>query len=298
MSSDIKSKNQAFYLHLSERPPTAAFRRLLADYSKIPEDEVNKHLETVRDDAWNHYPYPSIGLFVWLDLGLSGDDLPKDSAEITSTIAAAYKTIIQKLQNGGKFLDVGCMFAQDTRKLVQDGAPASSVFGTDLHEEYFEYGYKLFRDEKIIPKDHFIAADILDEKDQGLKVLEGNLDVINATHLIHVFSLEDQRLLIRRFIKLLKQEKGVMVTGRMTGHLEAGYHAGANVKSTTKSGGDIWEHSPDSFKQLWHEVGEETGTKWDVQCWFWRFGIHTGLGKKDWYRKPEHGICTFIITKL
>lgn len=190
------------------------------------------------------------------------------------------------------------MFAQDVRKLIQDGAPATSVYGTDLHREYFEFGYKLFRDEKIIPAHHFIAADILDEEDQGLRDLEGKLDVINATHLIHVFGPEDQKKLIKRFIRLLKQERDVMVTGRMTGHLEAGYHTGANVMSTTKSGGDIWEHNPESFQKLWKEVGEETGTEWDVQCWFWRFGIHTGLGKKDWYREDEHGICTFIITRL
>lgn len=65
------------------------------------------------------------------------------------------------------------MFAQDMRKLVHDGAPPFSVYGTDLRGEYFGFGYKLFRDEHIIPKEHFIAADILDENDLGLKALEG-----------------------------------------------------------------------------------------------------------------------------
>ncbi|KAH7355192.1 hypothetical protein BKA65DRAFT_425254, partial [Rhexocercosporidium sp. MPI-PUGE-AT-0058] len=218
-----------------------------------------------------NHPYPSIGLFVWLDFGLSGDDLPKYDPEITRTIKSSYEIIIQTLKNGGKFLDVGCMFAQDVRKLIHDGAPATSVYGTDLHREYFDFGYKLFRDEKIIPESRFIAADILNEGDPGLRGSEGELDVINATHLIHVFGLEDQKALIKRFIRLLKRETGVMVTVRMTGHLQAGYHTGANVKSTTKSGGGIWEHNPESFKHLWQEVAEETGAKWDVQCWFWRF---------------------------
>jgi hypothetical protein len=69
--------------------------------------------------------------------------------------------------------------------------------------------------------------------------LEGKLDVINAAHLIHVFNLDDQRLLIARFMGLLSEGKRRMVTGRMTGHLEAGYKGGANVRSTTKSGGEI-----------------------------------------------------------
>jgi hypothetical protein len=64
------------------------------------------------------------------------------------------------------------MFAQDTRKLVYDGAPPSSVDGTDLHGEYFDFGYKYFKDENVIPKNHFIAADILDENDPGLKPIQ------------------------------------------------------------------------------------------------------------------------------
>lgn len=89
-----------------------------------------------------------------------------------------------------------------------------------------------------------------------------------------------------------------MVTGRMTGHLNAGYHKGANVKSTMKSGGDIWEHNAESFEGLWREVSEEMGQRWSVRCWFWRFGIHSGLGREGWYREREHGIVTFVATRL
>jgi hypothetical protein len=47
MSTDITSKDQVFYLPLSERPPTPAFRELLKNYSKIPSNEIEKHLEGV-----------------------------------------------------------------------------------------------------------------------------------------------------------------------------------------------------------------------------------------------------------
>jgi hypothetical protein len=112
------------------------------------------------------------------------------------------------------------MFAQDLGKLVHDGAPPNSVYGTDLSGEYFEFGYKLFRDEAVVPRNYFIAPDILDSEAQGLKELEGKLDFINAAHLIHVFNLHDQKWLIARFMGLLRDGKGGMVTGRMTGHLE------------------------------------------------------------------------------
>ncbi|KAI6713651.1 hypothetical protein JHW43_003777 [Diplocarpon mali] len=45
MSSDIRSKNQAFYLPLSERPPGEAFSDLLPGYSKIPEEQFDQHVE-------------------------------------------------------------------------------------------------------------------------------------------------------------------------------------------------------------------------------------------------------------
>jgi hypothetical protein len=193
------------------------------------------------------------------------------------------------------------MFAQDTRKLVHDGAPASSVYGTDLHGEYFDYGYKLFRDEKIIPKNQFIAADILDEDAPGLKDLQGKIDILNAVHLIHVFSIEDQKQLLKRFISLLKNKTGVIVTGRLTGNLNSGYHELANAKATVKGGeGKIWEHNVDSFKELWRDVANETGMRWDCKAWFWRFGIHTGGDDKpnNWHRKKEHGFISFIVTRL
>ncbi|CZR54639.1 uncharacterized protein PAC_04523 [Phialocephala subalpina] len=299
--SDIRSKDQPFYLQLSQRPITAAFRSLIQQYSKIPANKVDSHLSAVRDDAWDHHPYPSIGLFVFTELGLSGDDLPKDDPEITKTIASTYSEILQTLKNGGKFLDTGCMFAQDVRKLVYDGVPATSIYGTDLYGEYFDFGYTLFRDQEIIPKDHFIAADILDSNAAGLKHLEGKIDVLNATHLIHVFSIEDQKSLLKRFISVLKPRPGVLVTGRITGNLNAGYHELANAKATVRGGkGEIWEHNVESFKELWKEVGDETGTRWDCKAWFWRFGNHTGGDDKpkDWHRRKEHGIVTFIVGRL
>lgn len=304
-SQDIRSKDQIFYLPLEKRPPSKGCRELLENYSKIPARDVDSHLASVRDLAWQHHPYPSIGLFVFLDLGLSGDDLPQSGpaypqdGDAIATTKTAYGRIIEKLQAGGKFLDVGCMFAQDTRKVVHDGAPPLSVYGTDLHGEYFDYGYALFGDEQTIPKDHFIAADILDAHASGLKHLEGRLDVINATHVIHVFSIEDQLVLLCRLVSLLKKEKGTMVTGRLTGHDVSGYHSPSNAKATTKTGNSqIWEHNVQSFLELWGQVERQTGTKWDVKAWMWKFGTHTAIpGDEKWFRSKENGILTFIATR-
>jgi SAM-dependent methyltransferase len=161
---------------------------LLDEYSHIPKDDVYDHISAIvsnykllcsrssphisqRDDAWNHYPYPSIGLFIFCDLALCGEDLLEEIMGMTQKFQACYQTVFCKVRSGGLFLDVGCMFAQDARKLVHDGAPPSSIYGTDLYSEYFDYGYKLFRDSDIMPRSHFIAADILDANAPGLKEL-------------------------------------------------------------------------------------------------------------------------------
>ena len=47
MAADIKSRDQPFYIKLSDREVTAAFRDVLVNYAKIPENEINKHLEAV-----------------------------------------------------------------------------------------------------------------------------------------------------------------------------------------------------------------------------------------------------------
>lgn len=229
MSFDIRSKDQIFYLPLEKRPSTQGCRELLHEYSKIPSEKVDEHISKVWDLAWNVHPYPGIGFLLFLDLGVSGDDLPlsgptsPSDPEAVAYTKSAYAKIVKKLQSGGKFLDIGCMFAQDVRKLVHDGAPVEYVYGTDLRKDYFEHGYELFKDEGIIPRDHFIEADILDTKSQGPNFLERKLDVINSIHVIHVFTYKGQILFIKWMIEILRNEKGTIVIGRMTGNDEAGY---------------------------------------------------------------------------
>jgi len=45
--TDIISKDQPFYLPLSQHPPTPAFRSVLENYSKIAPSDLNSHLEAV-----------------------------------------------------------------------------------------------------------------------------------------------------------------------------------------------------------------------------------------------------------
>ena len=87
-----------------------------------------------RDKAWEIHPRPYIGQLRFLDLTLSE--------------SPSYPDILARLKNDpeAKFLDLGCCFGQDIRKLVYDGAPAPSLYGAELRREFVELGFDCFRD--------------------------------------------------------------------------------------------------------------------------------------------------------
>lgn len=60
-----------------------------------------------------------------------------------------------------KFLDLGTCLGQDTRKLIHNGIPSSSIYGSDLFLAYETAGFSLFKDEEKM-KGHLITADIFD----------------------------------------------------------------------------------------------------------------------------------------
>jgi hypothetical protein len=65
------------------------------------------------------------------------------------------------VKNGGSFLDIGCCFAQDIRKLVHDGAPADSLWGAELVPDFIDLGYELFNDKTSLGA-NFMVANIFD----------------------------------------------------------------------------------------------------------------------------------------
>ncbi|KAK4215044.1 hypothetical protein QBC37DRAFT_439718 [Rhypophila decipiens] len=186
-------------------------RRLLRDYSHIPDDLVNHHVEQIRREAFRVAPYPCIGMFQFLDLSL------KSMTDI-------YPDILDRVKRGDKFLDLGCCLGQEIRQLVLDGAPSANTYGSDLYGGFFDVGYRLFNDSKDSLDTTFIAADIFDDKSRLEKVA-------------------------LQVVRLLTPKPGSLIVGRQSGGEEAGENArkGApgsagpfthNVRSWT----ELWEH--------------------------------------------------------
>ncbi|KAI9705126.1 MAG: hypothetical protein M1836_006909 [Candelina mexicana] len=229
-------------------------RELLENYSKIPAEKVNAHILKVRDLAWDIWPYPCIGRLRFLDLSLPQTSL--------------YPSILQRLKNGQTLLDLGCCFGQEIRKLVSDGAPSANLYGTDLQADFLRLGYELFLDRGSL-ESRFIAADILkddddeeEEEGEGLRELEGKIDIVYAGSFFHLFDLPHQLRIAKRIVGFFNpRSRDAMILGR-----QIGYDAAVEKESSTSPNGRVFRHDVASLKKMWETVGEETGTSWEVEA--------------------------------
>jgi hypothetical protein len=171
-----------------------------------------------------------------------------------------YAEILNRIKNGDKFLDLGCCLGQEIRQLVFDGAPSENTYGSDLYGGYFPIGYELFQDQDRL-QTTFIASDIFDDA-SNLTQLEGEMDMIYTGALFHLFGLDEQKTIVLRAVQLLVPRSGSMVCGQQSGNEKPGEYGRKGDTSGRKS----FRHNPRSWRELWEEVGEMSGSKWDVEA--------------------------------
>ena len=122
--------------------------------------------------------------------------------------------------------------------------------------DFIDIGYELFRDKETLQSD-FIAADVFDAK-SSLRKLEGTVDVINASSFFHLFDRDEQKTIALRISKLLRPVKDSLLVGRQVGNEVAG-------ETPRRDGsGSRWRHNAESWRNLWMEVGSQTGAKFEV----------------------------------
>lgn len=179
-----------------------------------------------------------------------------------------YSEVVERVKNGEQYLDIGCCMGQDIRKLVYDGVPPENLCGSDLKSDFWDIGYDLFLDKPTLNV-KFIEADVFDA-DSGLKELNGKLSLVHATSFFHLFDWDGQVKAVKRVIELLKAEPGVMIFGRQGGMPQAGY-----LPTIAQDQNPYW-HNSESWAKLWKQVGDETGSKWEVESF---------LGEEDLTKK-------------
>ncbi|KAK3698877.1 hypothetical protein LTR37_016754 [Vermiconidia calcicola] len=251
-------------------------RKLLEEYSHIPQEEQSKHVHSIRDQAFAIRAYPCTGLGVWL--------IPYIS------LSPAYATIVKRLQGGDSMVDIGCFVGGDFRRLVFNGAPLESMVGVDL-VSHWEVGYELFRDREKF-RARFVEADLMTvEEDSGLQKLKGKMDIIHISAVLHQWDWDAQVTAVKKLILLSKP--GSLVVGHQIGNAQARHVQNPALKTLLQS-----RHDPASFKEMWRQAGEETGTKWETEAWLrsWEFmGLDAGNTK---WMEPGDAILDFVVTRL
>lgn len=250
MREKMKFLPLSHYERHPEQIPAVA-KDLVINYGHIPPAQVVRHIIRVRDEALEEFFFPSIGSLRFLNFSLAA--------------RAVYPEILQRLKEGQKLLDVGCCFGADVRKVIYDGAPAENCFGSDLSRVYLELGYELFNDGDRM-RGQFMVADIfkLDEEPRDdhaeLNALKGDIDIIYASSFFHLFSRAGQIKLGTILVSILRPMPGSLLVGRQAGTIKAGERTEAAL-----DGGPQFRHDVESFRQMWVEIGELTGTKWRME---------------------------------
>ncbi|KAF2110467.1 hypothetical protein BDV96DRAFT_584037 [Lophiotrema nucula] len=254
-----------------EQPPEGAISpaavTLLETYSGIPSEKVLDHVVLVRNKAWEIFPYPCIGQFRFLDLSLNQ--------------FSEYPEVLRRLQVGEKLLDMACCFGQEIRQLVADGAPAESIYGADLREDFINLGYELFLDRDTL-KTKFLTADIFDTS-SALTELKGNLDIIYAGSFFHLFGYDEQVKVSKLVASLLRPRKGSTILGRQVGAVSA-----EEKIHTTNAGNKMYRHNIESLKEQWKQIGNDLGVSFIVEAKLEplameHFRFHTADTRRIWF---------------
>ncbi|KAI0844402.1 hypothetical protein F5Y00DRAFT_266560 [Daldinia vernicosa] len=222
-----------------------SFSDLLESYSGIPKNHQLEHILKVRKEAYAVFPYPCLGAFIFFELNLCTH--PAYQEHVLNPLKQACPDgAVEPL-----FLDLGSCFGQDLRKLVYDGARASRIWASDIDPELINLGFKLFKDEHKLPRDHFpCPGDLLSNSPEDkLRALDDKVTILHLSHVFHCFSPEEQKVVINRCLRLLRKDTGQPV-------LVIGIQGGSAVPTAGVRGCTKYIHSEQSWKDLWDEVRE------------------------------------------
>lgn len=145
------------------------------------------------------------------------------------------------------------------------------------------WGYDFFRDRDTL-KTRMMQADVFALGDNSaLGKLVGTFDFIHEGMVFHLFTLDKQRELLMKCVKLLKPQPGTLILGQAVG----------DAKGTQKRS---FRHNGETFKKLCGEVSAELGVKFDCRAF-----VDQGLGisdKKRTWDDPNTRRLAFEVERL
>ncbi|KAI1325180.1 hypothetical protein F5Y16DRAFT_276124 [Xylariaceae sp. FL0255] len=229
------------------------FREVLEKYSKIPPEQVKDEIFKIRERAFQVARYPCIAKFSYLRLAEFGPD----GTEMHGVIKR-----LKAPDSQDTFLEIGGFICQTLRRLAFEGVDTTRLYGTDLHDEWFDLGYDLFRDRETM-KATFVAGDMLLPDDeyassQLAKTLNGKITIAHAANFFHLFTLDAQLVICERIARFFRNQSDTkqpaVLFGTHVGTATAGEVRTRSLRS--------YAHDQKTFQSLWDEVGRRTGTRW------------------------------------
>ena len=254
-------------------PPVGEWaRRFYREYAGIKNDEeLKEHLIEIRSLAWEVEKYRCIASFYFVNYCLM-ETYGKDW----------YAGIVERIRGGDLMLDLGCAFGHTARNLVYDGAPYENIISGDLRQEFWDLGFKLFRDKESF-HGQFRQGDIFDEK--YLEDFNGKIDIIHISAVFHLFDIPIQKTLARRLCQMVSSKPGTTIFGR-----NAGGSVPELLTHSSRPGAGIYIHSEASFREL---IEECVSGSWDVKTW--------SVPRKEnavAENGKVKGVMCFILTRL
>ena len=183
------------------------------------------------------------------------------------TTFAEYPEVLQLARSNATILDMGCCFGQDLRLLAADQVPTQRMYATDIQRELWELGFEMFRDREKMHAT-FIQADVFDPC-SNLARLDGQVDIILACQFLHLFNWEGQMTAMKRIARLSRPD--CLVVGYQRGQVLA--------QECVRPWGTMYLHNVETFKDIWEQLGKETGIRWTVNA--------SLVDLKDWGMEAE-----------
>lgn len=184
-------------------------------------------------------------------------------------------------------LDVGAFLGGDFRQCIFDGAPSDRMYGIDI-VSHWDVGYKLYRDRDQF-KGKLLVADINADGNPELDALHGKMDIISISAVLHQWDWQKQLSTAKRLVRF-SSGKDAIVIGHQVGNLEAQEIELMNTMT--------YRHTPDSWANMWKEVGEETGTKWESQARLLTWEDIGWDAEDVAWMEPGARVLDFVVTRI
>ncbi|KAJ8474110.1 hypothetical protein ONZ45_g16061 [Pleurotus djamor] len=261
--------------------PTYPYRltpKKLAFFKQITgvksDEEIRQHLIRIQAKSYKVVRYPCIHNFGF--------------TEHRCTQVGAYQRVLQlgRERHGAIFLDAGCCFGVDTRKVIHDGYPIHNVIATDLRRQFWDIGHELFKSTPDTFPVPFITGDMFNPAHlevrrpayavpnkevpalnhlTSLNPLHGQVSAIHVTSVFHLFSEAAQEYLAKALGGLLSPLPGSVIFGSQGALPEKGFTDNASGflmegPDATPNDTYMFCHSPESWINLWDGIVFEKGT--------------------------------------